>query len=180
LWENFDEILPHCWLSPRQVIENAGKWNEKLIKHQDGEFFARVAFHADKVIYTPKSIVYYRLDNPNSLAKNVSEKSYVSMFMSYETYLQLMKNDLHNKNVRKSIATVYSLLLYNTYPEYKNLSSKIQDKLDLLGYHKPIIPKQKGFLPLILAKIVGFYNARNLIASTRNMRNIFRSYRKNT
>jgi glycosyltransferase involved in cell wall biosynthesis len=174
LWESYGEILPLCWLTPRKIIDISGPWREDLVKNEDGEFFARVAFHAKKVIYTPDAISYYRKDNPNSLAKSTSKKAIESVLNSYQTYFNLMKNDIHKSHVRKSLARVYSLFLYEVYPDHPDLVKKVQKQLDILNYHEPITPIEKGIFPVLLAKLVGFYKARNIIIATRKARSVIR------
>jgi glycosyltransferase involved in cell wall biosynthesis len=53
-------ILPHCWLTPKNLIDKAGIWDETLTVNDDGEFFCRVALQAEKIFLAENTVCYYR------------------------------------------------------------------------------------------------------------------------
>lgn len=156
LWASGAGIFTIMWLTPRELIQNSGGWDETLTKNQDGEFFARVTFLADTVVYVPESISYYRTDNENSISRHVSKKSLQANFDSFETYMNLFKDEINNSNVRESLALVYSKYMFRVYPEHNNLVIKTEDKLRYLGFKKPIIKQGQKYY--YLSKIIGIYN----------------------
>lgn len=50
----------HCFLINKNLVVNAGKWNEELSINDDGEFFSRLLINADKIVYVESTVVYYR------------------------------------------------------------------------------------------------------------------------
>jgi glycosyltransferase involved in cell wall biosynthesis len=169
-WSYFDDILPHSYLLSRKLVEKTGKWDESLTKFQDIEFFSRVAFNAEKVKYTPDSIVYYRKDNPNSISKQYSRKSMESIDRAHNTVTVMMKDYMSDKNVRRSLALIHSAFYHTVYEEYPDLVESTLIQLNKLGYREPIYPIQKGLAPYFLSKLLGYHRARKLIIATRSIR----------
>ena len=62
----------HGWLIPRDIILQAGDWDENR-KIQDGEFIFRVLQKCSKIYFDNKSTAYYR-DTQNSISKEISLK----------------------------------------------------------------------------------------------------------
>ena len=160
LWESGRGVFTFLWLTPRKLIEESGGWDESLAKNQDGEFFARVAFKAAKVLFLKNSISYYRTDNENSISRHVSKKSLRANFDSFETYVKLFKNDVNRPEVRKSLALVYSKYLFLVYPEHKDLVQKTEEKLRYFGFQKPII--KQGDKYYYLSKLIGVYSVMRI------------------
>eukprot|EP01037_Dinobryon_pediforme_P013983 gene13983-14100_t len=52
-------VQPAAWLTPRQLIDQAGPWNESLTLDDDGEYFARVLLESEGIRKTP-GLVFYR------------------------------------------------------------------------------------------------------------------------
>ncbi len=160
LWESGGGVFTFLWLTPRKLIVGSGGWDESLVKNQDGEFFARVAFKAGKVLFLKNSISYYRTDNQNSISRRVSKKSLQANFDSFETYIKLFENNMDRPDVRKSLALVYSRYLFRVYPEDKELVQKTEDKLRYLGFQKPII--KQGDKYYYLSKLIGVYGVMRI------------------
>ncbi len=138
LWGNGVAVIPHLWLIPRKLIEESGGWDESLVKNQDGEFFSRVVFIASKVLFVVDSIGYYRRDNVNSISRQVSKKALQSNLKTFETYMELMKDDIDKSEVRRSLALVYSRFLYKIPPSHKDLILETKNKINSLGFEKPL------------------------------------------
>src|SRR5664280_480101 len=77
LFANVSFISLHAFLTPRSLILQSDKWNEKLSANDDGEYFARVISNSRKVIFCNEGIAYYR-KTPDSLSKQKSIKHTIS------------------------------------------------------------------------------------------------------
>ena len=143
LWGSGMSIIPLMWLTPRQLIEESGGWNENISTNDDGEFFARVVYIASKVLYLEDSIGYYRRDNENSLSKQTSTKALQSNLKSFETYIELMKDDIDKPEVRRSLALAHSRFLYKIPPSHKDLILETKKKINNLGFQKPLSTMKK-------------------------------------
>lgn len=79
-WQLFDSfgkycfyLPPHCYLVRRSQVIKAGGWNEFLSINQDGEFFSRLLLLVDLVVFSHRSLVFYRRN------KELSTSSYDSL-----------------------------------------------------------------------------------------------------
>ncbi len=138
LWASWSAAITHLWLVPRELVEESGGWDETLIKNQDGDFFARVVMKASKVLFVAESMGYYRKDNENSISKQVSKKTLEANLKTFETYMKLMKDDMDKFEVRRSLALMYSRFLYYIDPSHKDIILETKNKINSLGFKKPI------------------------------------------
>lgn len=152
-WENVETIIGQSWLIPRKINETVGAWNVHLEKNQDGEFFTRVAYSANKIVFVKESIVYYRKGVENSVSSNRSFNGMRSHLNSYHIYYNLVKNDLDNYSLQKAVAILYSSFYQNYYPLEKQMKEEVYGKLQSLGYDQPLI----NFNPSLMwaVKILG-------------------------
>ncbi|HFU76224.1 MAG TPA: glycosyltransferase family 2 protein [Arcobacter sp.] len=156
LWASGRAVTTILWLVPRNLIIKSRGWNEKLSTNDDGEFFARVVYNASKVVYMNKSLSYYRTDNNNSLSRNINQKALLSIYDSFETYINLFRQDIDKYDVRESLALVYSNYLFLVYPSNLELVKKTENKLKYLGFNKAFLSKKHKYY--YLSKLIGVYN----------------------
>ncbi|RYD51972.1 MAG: glycosyltransferase [Sphingobacteriales bacterium] len=105
------------WLTPRNLIESAGSWNESLSLNDDGEFFGRLVLASRGILYCNNARTYYRKVT-GSLSKSVSDKALQSLLQTaflYEKHL-LCKKD--TPQTRLTCANVYMRILHFYYPNY--------------------------------------------------------------
>jgi glycosyltransferase involved in cell wall biosynthesis len=103
---------PHCFLTPKKLIDKSGFWNEDLIKSQDAEFFFRVISNSQKIIFDENTHVLYRQKSShnvsmlNSVNKaqslinswKIIEALYITKFPDDENlYINRKKNDVYNE-----------------------------------------------------------------------------------
>jgi glycosyltransferase involved in cell wall biosynthesis len=120
------------WLIPRAIIEKAGLWNESLTLINDHEYFTRLCLASKQVIYVKEAILYYR-QVINSLS---SQKSLTAFISAYNSILWAGKELLQiedSQRVRKRIANSFQDLLYRFYPEFPELTQKIEKEINELG-----------------------------------------------
>lgn len=156
-WSRLESAITVSWLTPRKLIEKVKGWDENLSKNDDGEFFARIVYHASELIYVPKSVAYYRVGNSSSLSNNMSKKAEISRLNSYNVYMELVEDHLDNPKVRKALAILYSAYIYSIYPLFPDLIAEAQEKLKQLGFKNPVKNSKNICRPLY--SIIGFYNA---------------------
>ena len=123
-----------CWLTPRNLIEKAGPWNESLTQNQDGEFFTRVIAEADKVLYTPEAKVYYRSSIKNSVSQNSMQLEKIeSRYRSCESFEKSLLILENSRRTREAIANKYQHFIFGAYPFGKEFARKAQQKIKYLG-----------------------------------------------
>ncbi|MEI8616635.1 hypothetical protein P4S63_01325 [Pseudoalteromonas sp. B193] len=79
------------WLVHRNVVEEAGPWDEGVLKNQDGEFFRRCMTIANKIVFTEESSVYYRVTGEGSISYSEKEEALKSILLTYDLYHKHVK-----------------------------------------------------------------------------------------
>jgi glycosyltransferase involved in cell wall biosynthesis len=152
-WNGGEMTAQHCWLTPRNTLLKAGKWNEMLDANQDGEFFCRVLLNA-KYIKFASTIVYYRI-TPNSITKQLSPKKYESILISYELYINHIKEKkILVQKMKTALASNFSSFYLFTFPNCPDLLVKAEDNVKQLGFKK--FPIKGGIIFRIISLIFGF------------------------
>tara|TARA_B100000767_G_C19752777_1_gene531533 strand:- start:1429 stop:2391 length:963 start_codon:yes stop_codon:yes gene_type:complete len=77
----------HAWLIPKTILTDGMKWDENLTQNQDGEYFARLCFKADKIIHSSGTAFYRRPMN-----ENLSQKTGVDQVKSQVQVLQTYRS----------------------------------------------------------------------------------------
>lgn len=115
-------MQPGCWLVPREVIEQAGPWDEELSLHDDGEYFTRVLLNSAGNVFVEGPVVGYR-QVKCSLSRQRGEKAVVSALDVCRSRAQqlLMRQD--SMEVRSALATQYAAFQY----EFAHFENKATD-----------------------------------------------------
>jgi glycosyltransferase involved in cell wall biosynthesis len=160
-WSGKGMGLISIWLTPRNLIKQAGLWNENLLINQDGEFFCRVLLQASKVIYCDNALVYYRI-NPSSITQskrsNEKLKSQLASYKMYETHLQ---EKLQSAEVRKALGNIYLKFIYHNNQNSKKLAQLAWSYFYNLKIGKPWGVGGKKFK--FISSIFGFNFALKII-----------------
>ncbi len=159
-WSHFDYMIGQSWLIPRKLNEKVGGWNSNISVNDDGEFFARVAHSANKILFVPESIVYWRQENSISLSKNISRKGMESHLLVCDNYVKIIQKDLNYNGLKHALAMQYSKFIYRAYPMYPDLVTKAESELEKLGFFAPLPMPTKKFR--LTAKLIGFYPTARL------------------
>jgi len=157
-WSNGGMGQTSIWLTPRKLIEKSGKWNESLDKNQDGEFFTRVILHSEKVIFSDKAIVYYRVTGNTSISKQMTEKSAEATLLSYKLYEKHCQK-IENKKINKAIAYCYLSFINHYYPKFPLLINEAKSSISKLGYQPSNLLEGKFGK---ISKIIGLENSLKL------------------
>lgn len=147
------------WVTPRQLIEKSGNWDETLKVNQDGDFFCRVILNSRGVKFTENAYMFYRRDVNTSISKKNIPKRADSMLKSYMNY-EIILNYNNSYETKKALAYNYIKFLYiysNTYPKLANIAWQ---RINSLGVKENWIIGGKKFQ--LLCKAIGFKNALKL------------------
>ncbi len=128
-------IQPNAWLTPRKLIEKAGKWNEFRCPDDDGEYFCRVILVSKGVRFSYSGFNYYRqYFNSTSLSAQKSKEAFESIYQATNLKYKHLKNRTDNPIVDKIFARYYWWTGILAYPQYKELSKLYIQKAVKLGY----------------------------------------------
>ncbi|WP_317231435.1 glycosyltransferase family 2 protein [Subsaxibacter sp. CAU 1640] len=127
-------VQTSAWLTPRNLVEKAGPWDENLSKDQDGEFFCRVVSHANQVIYVPNILNYYRKHISGQNIANQKRRIHVeSQLKAVDSKVDQLKSLKHTKAYKAAFALQYKWIAIDAYPEFKDLSKKAWIASESLG-----------------------------------------------
>ena len=111
----YEEFMPlHCFLIPKNLIDDAGVWNEQLSNNDDAEFISRIVLVAKRIRFIPEAIVFYRIGNSDKLSE--------------------FRNRIQAKSAIKSLELIQKTLKYG-YPRtakvyINSLENTIRDRVN--------------------------------------------------
>jgi glycosyltransferase involved in cell wall biosynthesis len=133
----------HSWLSPREVLELSGPWNEGLTVDDDGEYFCRAILASKGLIFVSDTIVFYRkFKTRKSLSREQSHAAMRSLFISIDSKYQVcQKYSQSTEDVRTVFAIHYMEFADITWPEFPDLTRIALGRVKALGgtKHVPLI-----------------------------------------
>ena len=160
MWAGKGMFQPGVWLVSKELIAEAGLWNEDLSFNDDGEYFSRVILKSSRIVSAPDAIAYYRRGNIESLSNQRSYKSATSYLKSLQAYCKNVFTIIDMLYVKESLARNFSRFIYEFSGLYPDLAQQAEQEIYLLGYAK--IPVEGGKKFKRLARIVGFKTALRL------------------
>jgi glycosyltransferase involved in cell wall biosynthesis len=129
-------ITVHSWLSPRNLIDKAGPWNESLSLDDDGEFFFRVVLASEGIKFSDKGLSYYRrFDHQQSLSAQKNRKAMESAVLATDLKIGYLKAKTNENIVNRVFAKHYWWTGVIAYPRFKSLSKYCIQKAKQLGYN---------------------------------------------
>jgi len=154
-------IIPiHAWLTPREIIERAGPWDETLSTNDDGEYFSRIVLASQRAIFCPSARCYYRTGRENNLSGRTSLEAYQSIHKSYVLIADRILKIKDNARARAAAARVFQSLAYAVYPYSEELFSRSQQRAQELGGCD--LKPAGGPLFLLLTRVLGWKKAKKL------------------
>ncbi len=156
-WEGKGMAQTSVWLTNKNLIEKAGKWNESLAINQDGEFFCRVLLQVKGIKFCPEAKVYYRSGLEASVSQQLSKNKVASRLLSYKLYEKHILQVEDSLRVRHALMINYAGFVYSFYYKYPELGLKAKERIKQLGFKN--IEPVGGRNFKLFAKIIGFENA---------------------
>jgi glycosyltransferase involved in cell wall biosynthesis len=123
----------HAWLTPREIVEEVGPWNEALRINQDGEYFARVLLNSEKIAFCPEARVYYRTGVSESVSSRQTEDALASLLHSFELITDHILQHEDSLRTRRACATQCEQFAYDIYPRAPHLIKAAQKRSSDLG-----------------------------------------------
>jgi glycosyltransferase involved in cell wall biosynthesis len=155
VWSNAHYSIIHSWLIARKLHQQIGEWDQTISVLDDSVFFTKVAYMAQKIIFVPNSIVYWRQDNIDSLSKDNTRKGMESHLAACDNYIEIVKDDLDYPGLKRALALEYSKFIYCAYPRFMDLVEQAEESISSLGFSQPLpLPTAKF---RFFNKIMGFY-----------------------
>lgn len=155
-WYNNEWFVVSCYLTSSMLIREAGPWDERLTKVQDGEFFCRVLSKASHVTYCPNAIFYYRIgymsvSRGNKFVENKLNSALLGRILCKQTVLPLR----NTPRLRRGLARNFSIVLLNS-PYRSKWYLEAKKQIEQLG-ERPLHPSPSIVVSLA-ERIIGFEN----------------------
>lgn len=155
---------PAAFLTPREVADAAGPWNENLPSNpnDDGEYFSRVALQSAGLRFSVTGASYYRVHPARSfsLSRRRDETALRSRLRSIELITGRMLAVEDSPRVRKACADLYQRLIFSIYPRSPELIQLASNRVQDLGGSQ-LLPSM-GFWGQLLARLIGWKGVGHL------------------
>jgi glycosyltransferase involved in cell wall biosynthesis len=157
---------PGAWLAPRELLERAGPWDESLTLNDDGEYFARVALAARRILFSPTGASLYRSSLPGSLSRRRDRRALDSVFRSVESIAAQLRRFENTPRVQRVLADYWQRLIYEIYPDAPDLCRRAEDRVREFGGSS--LRPTMGSRERLVAGLLGWKLARRLRLSRRS------------
>ena len=148
------------WLIPKQILNKAGMWDERLSLNNDFDFSVRVLLASKGVKFAKGARLYYRSGLNNSLSRTISEKACQSALLSNELGFKKIFELENSELTRKLCANRYQDWLYRIFPEHPEYIKESEKRIRELGGSTSICEGGKVFI--ILKNIFGWKIAKRI------------------
>lgn len=154
-------VTIHSWLSPKNILDTAGHWNEELTVDDDGEYFCRVVLASKGVAYSKTGVNYYRKhSDQSSLSGKKNIVAYKSNLLAIDLKYQHLKHQTDADTLARVFARHYWEIGVATYPQYKQLSGQGIKRAKELKFNGT--KYRAGKISNFLAKLLGWRIVRIL------------------
>ena len=128
------------WLIPRDILEKAGGWDERLTITNDLEFSTRLILESEGIGFAKDAIHYYRKGSPNAMTAvmtiNLPEATATSVVTGLNKACDLMLKAEDSPRMRLLFANLFQKWIYMFYPKHKAYVKQFETKVKELGGSK--------------------------------------------
>ena len=133
IYSGANMMQPGLFLIPRPILVKSGVWNESLTLIDDFEFMCRVITNADNILFCEKAVLMYRSGVVGSLSSQKERGHMESAYRSVELGLEQLLKISQSRRTQQAAANTWQRLAYLFYPLQKDLLTKAEDKVKMLG-----------------------------------------------
>lgn len=159
-YETRTMMQPAAWLTPRALIERVGPWDESLSLNDDGEYFARVALAARRIVFAPEARSFYRSALGSSLSGRRDAKALRSLYRSVELTIAHLRAVDDSPRTRAACARAWMHVAVEIYPALPDLSARAEQACRALDVRSVPLPGSGRFQ--LAARLLGWRLARRL------------------
>jgi len=137
------------WLVSRGLTDNAGPWDETLLKDNDGEYFCRVLLGSNGVHFVRGACAYYRRPEAHSVSYiGRSRQKLESQLRSLRLHIQYLRSLEESERVRMACLQFLQRWLICFYPDHPDLVQEMQYLATKSGgfLEPPRLPRKYAWL----------------------------------
>ncbi len=153
-------VHPAAWLTPREVAERAGPWNERLSLDDDGEYFCRVVLASRGLRKSREGRSYYRKFPAASqnLSAQSSPAHQHSALLALDLRAEKILSLTDDHRAKRGLARYYLDRACSAYPDHPEVSDLALRRARALGIRSdPTLPSRRSNA---LAKVFGWKAVR--------------------
>ena len=129
-------IQPNAWLTPRNIIEKVGPWNEELTLDDDGEYFCRVLLKSRGIIKSKGYNYYRKYTQSKNLSSSQEKKHLESQYKSLKLKVSNLMLYAYSLDIIKKIEVRWlNDLRFRAYPTYPDLVMQLDKDIADLQYN---------------------------------------------
>jgi glycosyltransferase involved in cell wall biosynthesis len=133
-WEQSLHMQTATWLVSRELTENAGPWDTRLMGDDDGEYFCRVLLASRGVRFVPEAKVYYRENGANRWSYiGLSDKKMEAHALGMALQIGYVRSVEDNERVRAACQNYLQAWLIYFYPERVDLVAGMRNLAQTIG-----------------------------------------------
>jgi len=162
-------VQPGAWLVPRAVMEDAGPWDKRLSRDDDGEYFTRVLLSSNRVQYVEDGCVYYRQHTGERVSGLHSREKFESWLLAVDLKLDHLSAELEGDRypgLARGLARQYWSVALSAYPEFPEIAVKAERRAGDLGFPEMLRSVSengwKGWIAKTISHTIGWRPARHL------------------
>jgi glycosyltransferase involved in cell wall biosynthesis len=122
------------WLVSRELSEEAGAWDTRLLSDDDGEYFCRVILASEGIRFVPGAKVFYRKTPSNRLSHvGMSDRKKDALLLSMQLHVKYLQSLEDSDRVRAACMTYMQSWLLNFYPERPDLTAELEKLAATMG-----------------------------------------------
>ena len=154
LSQKSDMMGAWIWLIPKQILDKAGHWNEKLSLNNDFDFSIRLLLASRGVKFAYGAKLYYRSGISESLSQVLTKKAVESAFLTTKLGCNNILEYENTNLTRRLCADRYQIWIFRVYPKYPDLIKNFEKEIKSLGGSK--LKMEGGKLFILLRNIWGW------------------------
>lgn len=121
-----------AFLTPRELVERAGPFNERLVRNNDLDFFSRVMLLSSGVLFCNDARGYYRSGQP-TMSRRRDRAALVSAFEAIDISSRRLLERCNSSRASEACATQFQRFVYDTYPQALDLVAQAERRVSELG-----------------------------------------------
>lgn len=134
LWADAQPMMQCAqFLIPRDLLDRAGGWDERLSLINDFELFTRLAVASRGIVFTPGARLYYRSGLAGSLSRSRSAPAWRSAYLSLTQGTRHVLAAEDSPRTRRVAATMLQGLIYDMYPNTPEFITALEARVTELG-----------------------------------------------
>jgi glycosyltransferase involved in cell wall biosynthesis len=150
------------WLIPRELLQRAGGWDERLSLNNDFDFSIRLLLASSGVRFADGAVYAYRKGVAQALSSTRHDTAMRSAFETTQAGCAALLAREDSPRIRRICADRWQWWQHHFYPEYPNLAAKSEEIIGQLGGSNVVL--QGGLVMSLLLPLLGWKRTRRVQA----------------